>query len=337
MKKIFYLLLIVIFPINIYSQNVNDLNKKLLNAINAQDTGMVVKLFKEGADLMQLSENVDVVFMQNLSKLQNLFMQNEKYREHILLTEFSVSYLEYIEMQLAEEYKDDIEYLDMIRTHKYFYFQELYNLSYSYRRLYFKLTMTEKGLLTKSEYYLLKCIKVLKDLSVNSMEYLTVLRDLSLNYLDQKKFEEAEKYATELLLIVEQRNIKKENSLFYSSILGIYSDVKSGVGNFDEALTYKLRQLDFIIEEFGKDFSYFMGLNSLSKLYETFGKIDEAEKQYFENLTIIQDIKGVYSFPYAETILNLSFFYRNQGLKDKADLYLDKFSEIMNVINGVQE
>ena len=86
MKKIFYLLLIVIFPINIYSQNVNDLNKKLLNAINAQDTGMVVKLFKEGADLMQLSETVDVVFMQNLSKLQNLFMQNEKYREHILLT-----------------------------------------------------------------------------------------------------------------------------------------------------------------------------------------------------------------------------------------------------------
>ncbi|MCC5945325.1 MAG: CHAT domain-containing protein [Bernardetiaceae bacterium] len=142
-------------------------------------------------------------------------------------------------------------------------------------------------------------------------------------FLQAQKFQEADSFLNEALVLVEQEVGK--NDTLYAGVLNQLLVSAYYQGKYKEATVYGKQVVIILGLTLGEDhLEYAKACNNLATLYEKQGLYAEAEPLYIRTKNSFEKILGATSSVYAASCNNLALLYSSQGLYDKAEpLYIE--------------
>ncbi|MBK9109547.1 MAG: CHAT domain-containing protein [Saprospiraceae bacterium] len=159
--------------------------------------------------------------------------------------------------------------------------------------------------------------------ATNDEEYPAILMQVSVLYRDQHKYELAENYCRESLILREK--IFGINSKQYCSSLISLANIFNLTNRFKEAESIYLEVKDFYKKNLGDTHpDYIVNLHNLAYLYIKLEKFEEAEIHLMEAKSLLAMTEGTNSGKYATCINTLGILYSNMAMYEIAKpLYLE--------------
>jgi tetratricopeptide (TPR) repeat protein len=304
--KIFLSVLILLFAVNAFGQNVDT---AMLYYNNKNYQKAVKEFEKVLPDIKTKYGQYDTT---NYSKL--LIFTAKSY-ENISDNKNAKKY--YLEAKSIYEH-----YGDSLNTH---YATNLNGLAGIYQNM---------GKYKKAEPLYLKSLKIRKKIiGENSPSYASSLNDLATLYIDMGKYRKAESLLLKAIKIY--KNNLGENYPDYASFLNNLAGFYLYMGEYKKAEPLFIKATEIDKKIFGKNNpSYATDLNNLGMLYIYMGEYQKAKPLLLKALKIRKNVLGDKSPAYAISLNNLAGFYKDIGEYKKAEPLFTKVLNIRKKILG---
>ena len=176
-----------------------------------------------------------------------------------------------------------------------------------------------------------KCVSLLEealplaaiDLSPTSKNYMVLMNDLGLAYLESGNYSKAKTLFVDLVEL--KKDLLGINSAEYAASLinlaGIYQDL----GEFDKAETLYLEAIENYRVSLGDQHpDYATSVQHLGQLYESQARYTQAEALYLNAINIRKFAIGSFHPNYAGSLFSLGRLYRKTGDFEKSRVYFEE-------------
>lgn len=199
----------------------------------------------------------------------------------------------------------------------------------------FGMTLAKMGNFVEAEANILESKKIIENTVGKEYKYYTsYLDNLAIINMEMKKFEKAEKLYLESLEIKEKRN-EKFSVPYCGNLFGL-AKLYYNMDYFEKAEPVLLEAIQIFkvnIKNLNHPF-YTNILSMLSLVYSKWGKYDNAELVFLENINLIERNIGKENDKYAGSINNLAMLYTSMGNYSKAEYYYLAALDIKLKISG---
>lgn len=347
MKRIVFVLISLLSPLFLFSQNWQELNKLVNEYYEAGKTDSSFKYAQKA--LIQAEKEFgkkDTVYAISLTDLAILYAEMNNYEKAEQL------YIEAIQVRKTIHGEGHPDYANSMNDLGIFYYllgkydktepifieaSKIYKTNghpdYAASLNNLAMLYQEIGQYEKAIPYYEECIKIDKELlGENHPDYATDLDNFGSLYANIGQYEKAEPLYLEALRI--RRTVLGPKHPDYAISLNNVALFYHSKGNYDKAIPLFLETRQIIKETLGiKHMNYATILDNLANIYQTKGEYNKAEPLFTESLEIRKVILGVKHPDYAISLNNLARLYEEIGrYKEAKPLYIESKQIIKNVL-----